>query len=436
MAPLPRPVVLLVFANNRVDPWLHLPHLPEEKRRIREALTAAEQAGLCEIVERTDATVKELMEVFQNTRFRDRIAIFHFGGHADSGTLLFETAEGAGDAAYAEGLARLLGEQRGLELVFLNGCSSRGHVQGLLDAGVPSVIATSQPIADRIATEFSPGFYRALASGASLRTAYVEAVAALEIQYGASLITNDMWPWGLHVAPGAEDHVKSWSLPSASKNFLYGLPPLAEIDLPPTPFKHLASFTRADAPVFFGRGREIRELFEAVTAPDGEPIVLLFGATGVGKSSLLAAGLQPRLEASYDVLYLRREKTLGLAGSLAQAFAGDVATVWRRQERETGRPLVVILDQVEEAWTRPLTGDMEAEDFAALLHSLFAVRERWPQGRLLLGFRKEWLAEVWGLLDAEKLPRTHVELHHPDRDGIVEAVAGLASSDRLKRRYR
>jgi hypothetical protein len=134
------------------------------------------------------------------------------------------------------------------------------------------------------------------------------------------------------------------------------------------PFKHLASFTRADAPVFFGRGREIRELFEAATVAAGDPIILLFGATGTGKSSLLAAGLQPRLETSHEVLYLRRDKTFGLAGTLARGLAGgeaaprqsDIAAAWRRRE-ETGRPLLVILDQVEEAWTLPLAGGTEAE---------------------------------------------------------------------------
>src|SRR6185436_16726136 len=199
------------------------------------------------------------------------------------------------------------------------------------------------------------------------------------------------------------------------------------------------------APVFFGRGREIRELFEAVILQEGAPIVLLFGATGVGKSSLLAAGLQPRLEASHEVLYLRRDGIVGLTGTLTQTLAvgtnpvpgeTDLGTAWRLREETTGKPLVVILDQAEQAWTRPLAGGEEAERFAAVLRSLFAIREARPQGRLVLGFRKEWLAEVLRLLDAEKLPRTRIEVTHLDRDGITEAVAGLASSDRLKRQYR
>jgi hypothetical protein len=236
--------------------------------------------------------------------------------------------------AYAPGLASFLAEQRGLKLVFLNGCSSRGHVQGLLDAGIPGVIATSQAIDDEVATELSARFYTALASGSSIRTAYAEASAAVQTRHGARVWRDlgtdpgtqqpaeDRWPWDLYRAPGAEESLDRWSLPQAAGDPLFGLPSLPALDFPPSPFRHLAPFSREEATVFFGRDREIREFFDALTLSEGAPIVLLFGAAGVGKSSLLAAGLQPRLERAYDVLYLRRNgaevsPALWLAGSRA-----------------------------------------------------------------------------------------------------------------------
>ena len=45
--------------------------------------------------------------------------------------------------ADAAGLAAFLGQQRGLQLVFLNGCSTQAQVKGLLEAGVGVVIATA-----------------------------------------------------------------------------------------------------------------------------------------------------------------------------------------------------------------------------------------------------------------------------------------------------
>jgi WD40 repeat protein len=421
------PVIFFAFANDRADKTRTLRNLAQEKREVRQVMTSAEQAGLCEVVERSDAMVSEVLDVFQDARYRDRLAIFHFAGHAGSGVLLFESPEGAARLAHAGSFARFLGTQRGLELVFLNGCSTHGQVQDLLAAGVPAVIATSESIPDAVATEISSRFYKALASGAPLRTAFTEAVAAVQTRTGELPQL-----WDLYVAPGAEEDVQRWSLPKVARDYTFGLPALPTIDLPDSPFKHLAAFTRADAPVFFGRGREIRELFEAVTLPDAAPIVLLFGDTGAGKSSLLAAGLQPRLEAVHKVLYSRRDGVLGLAGTLAQALNGST---WHQQEEAIGKPLTVILDQAEEAWTRPLPRNKEIEDLAAMLRALFALREDRPQGRLILGFRKEWLAEVRRLLEAEKLPRTLVEVTHLDRNGIAEAVAGPASSDRLKRQY-
>src|SRR6185436_18385159 len=128
---------------------------------------------------------------------------------------LFESPAGAARVAHAGGLDRFLGEQRGLALVFLNGCSTQGQVQALLDAGVPSVIATSEPVKDAVATELSSRFYKALASGAPFRSAFTEATAAVQTWTGE---IQGRLPWDLYIAPGAEEHVKHWSLPLAARN--------------------------------------------------------------------------------------------------------------------------------------------------------------------------------------------------------------------------
>ena len=82
-----------------------------------------------------------------------------------------------------------------------------------------------------------------------------------------------------------------------------GLDPEAfEIDrnLRPTPFPGLASFgdDDADAALFYGRSREIAESLEELrkmrAEADLRPFVVL-GASGAGKSSLLKAGIIPRL---------------------------------------------------------------------------------------------------------------------------------------------
>jgi len=60
-----------------------------------------------------------------------------------------------------------------------------------------------------------------------------------------------------------------------------------------SPFPGLRSFKKLDAPIFFGRERETDELVRKVTE---SRFVAVVGTSGSGKSSLVGAGLLPRLE--------------------------------------------------------------------------------------------------------------------------------------------
>ncbi|MFD2467828.1 nSTAND1 domain-containing NTPase [Amycolatopsis silviterrae] len=62
------------------------------------------------------------------------------------------------------------------------------------------------------------------------------------------------------------------------------------------PYRGLASFRQEDAGSFFGRSRSTDALVARLTAKASPGVVLLIGASGAGKSSLIAAGLLPRLE--------------------------------------------------------------------------------------------------------------------------------------------
>ncbi len=66
---------------------------------------------------------------------------------------------------------------------------------------------------------------------------------------------------------------------------------------PRSPFPGLRRFNPEDAPIFFGRHREIKGLLRKLADPTNRFIAVL-GASGSGKSSLVAAGLIPRLQAN------------------------------------------------------------------------------------------------------------------------------------------
>ncbi len=71
------------------------------------------------------------------------------------------------------------------------------------------------------------------------------------------------------------------------------------VEAPPlwkgSPFPGLRAFTEADAPIFMGRGSEISELVKRIGF---SRFVAVVAASGSGKSSLVAAGVIPRLKAN------------------------------------------------------------------------------------------------------------------------------------------
>ncbi len=76
------------------------------------------------------------------------------------------------------------------------------------------------------------------------------------------------------------------------------LTPLAEKTWHHTPFRGLEVFDFEHAPIFFGRTRAIGAIREALVqqaAPRPGSFVLVFGMSGVGKSSLVRAGVLPTI---------------------------------------------------------------------------------------------------------------------------------------------
>jgi formylglycine-generating enzyme required for sulfatase activity len=204
--PTTRPVIFLAFANSSERP---LPYLGQECNQLTAILEAAEKEGICELVVRPYATVVQILDTFEAAPYQGRMAVFHYAGHADSYRLLVQDAAGAPAFAHAGGLAAFLAHQQGLGLVFLNGCATQAQAQALLDAGVHVVIATSQAIVDRVATEFAVRFYTALARLDPIATAFAKAQAAVQTVHGddrrslyrpntPAAVAAEGWPWHLH----------------------------------------------------------------------------------------------------------------------------------------------------------------------------------------------------------------------------------------------
>src|SRR3954462_12176330 len=108
-----------------------------------------------------------------------------------------------------------------------------------------------------------------------------------------------------------------------------GLDPDDWFPIPPTvgPYPGLVAFDEKDAGVFFGRKQEITEylgILDTLRGPHRSQVLVISGASGCGKSSLLRAGLIPRLRRKPEWVVIRpfdvgREPVRNLLERLAEA---------------------------------------------------------------------------------------------------------------------
>ena len=70
-----------------------------------------------------------------------------------------------------------------------------------------------------------------------------------------------------------------------------------DIEKDGSPYPGLMHFTRKYAGVFFGRESEVNEILDRMRGPEGR-FIIISGGSGTGKSSLVDAGMLPRVEES------------------------------------------------------------------------------------------------------------------------------------------
>lgn len=209
-------LIFLSFANDAAHP---LPTLTREDEEVYRLLSSRSAKGHFSLHRDSNASLAKVAEYI--IRFKDDLTVFLFSGHADRDHLLMD-----GQTVQGNGIAALLGECPRLKVIVLNGCSTVGQVQELLELpNQPAVIATSAPVNDYTATQFSISFFQALSEQyAPLQEAFNIGLAAAKAAEGQPLaIPTPRQPmsgeapsapiWLLDTAPEARDKLE-WKLPS------------------------------------------------------------------------------------------------------------------------------------------------------------------------------------------------------------------------------
>jgi WD40 repeat protein len=196
-----------------------------------------------------------------------------------------------------------------------------------------------------------------------------------------------------------------------------GRAPLAEV----CPFKGLAVFDRSDAEYFCGRERLVSDLLARLVE---SPLVGILGPSGIGKSSLLRAGVLPALSAGvlpgsacWRQLLLRPGERP--CAELQRALGGEtLAGVLRGLP--AGERIVVAVDQLEELF---IVCELEAERAAFLGQLVAAARDGERRALAVCSLR----ADFYGRLApypafAELLSGSHLLVGPMDDDELARAI--------------
>lgn len=222
---------------------------------------------------------------------------------------------------------------------------------------------------------------------------------------------------------------------------------------PSSPYVRLRAYSEGEQGIFFGRAREITELLRLV---EGDSVSILYGLSGVGKSSLLNAGLFPRLrDRNFLPVRVRLEHTEGGEGLTSQVLRaveeaaeragvalpkrGPAETLWEYFHQRKRVELwtmdhrllipVLALDQFEEFFTLGHESPQLRERGEFFREELFSLIENSPSGktrdasrlqprewdraavplRVLLIMREDFIAQLLPIVDslAKRIPGIH-----------------------------
>lgn len=175
-------------------------------------------------------------------------------------------------------------------------------------------------------------------------------------------------------------------------------PDLPAEPLPSSPYKRLDYYRENDRALFFGRNLEIEQLSARIHA---HRLVLFYGVSGTGKTSILQAGVIPRLkysDPSYSIIAVRALEDIRVSIRNAVARQLDSMTIvpdktlveiLAQATRELG-PIVLVIDQFEEFFTH-----FDAETRQQIIYELGSLyKAQDVPVKIVFSLRADYLARM------------------------------------------
>ncbi|MEG4486364.1 WD40 repeat domain-containing protein [Microcoleus sp. D2_18a_B4] len=343
--------ILILAANPKNTAPLRL---DQEIREIDEGLRRANKRELYKLEQKWAVRSRDFYRAILDYQPN----IVHFCGHgAGEDGIVLEDDTGKMALVQTNALASMfkLFAKKGVECVILNACYSEVQADAISQY-VNYVVGMNRSVGDKAAVAFAVAFYDGIAAGYEIEEAY-------------DLGRSQMMSFLEHETPV----FKKKNLIDAPIDD--GIIAFEDV-IPPNPYQGLSAFKEEDADFFFGQEKFVNKLVEVTHT---QPLVAVVGPSGSGKSSVVYAGLIPKLRkegiwliesfrpgkepflplASALVRQLEPEagetqqlrEAVGLADDLQNGRITLQQVVSRILERNPGKRLLLVADQFEELYT-------------------------------------------------------------------------------------
>lgn len=339
-------------------------------------------------------------------------------------SLIFDKEDGSPDIValdrFMRRLNRTIEKKRLPRLIFLSACHTAikentreallGFGPRLVEAGCPAVICMQESIEEPVARDFAHKFFSELFKHGCIDLAVNRARAALYEQSN--------WQWAIPVLfMNTRDGMLFWP----NERFQ---------ELLSKPYKYLKPFKREDAELFKGRDCEIQSIAQAVSE---QKLTVVHGPDGIGLTSLMEAGVCPRLD-NGDTLVVVISEYHDLAGEIRSSLLASRLHIYLPFEgsdsprkvledaissslRRGVNRIILVLDQFERVLRLPL------EQHEPVRNMLVDLLDQLEILRVILVVHDNWrdALELW----QEKLPdliapRIAVGPLHTDQ--VVEVI--------------